>query len=208
LNIKNTNLVIIGAGGFGVEVYGIIDKDLYNVIGFFDDKNNIKNLPLKIIGHEKDIVSLSKNHKIKYGVIAIGDSHKRFEIHNLLMKSEINFPNVIDSSSRIVNSEIGIGSIIYPFSVIMSKCLIGNFTLINSGVTIGHDTRIGDYCNVNPGVNIAGKVSIGNRTLIGIGSIIREGVNIGNDVIVGAGSLVLNDVKDKSTVFGSPARMK
>ena len=38
----------------------------------------------------------------------------------------------------------------------MTDCSIGNSSILNTGVTLGHDVTIGNYCNVGPGVNIAG----------------------------------------------------
>ena len=72
------------------------------------------------------------------------------------------------------------GTIFYPGVVIMNDCRIGKFTLLNSGVTLGHD--------------------------VGIGASIKEKITIGENAVIGAGSVVINDVLDNTTVYGVPAK--
>ena len=46
-------IVLIGAGGFGLEVFNIIDNRLFEIIGFIDlDSKDISGLPVPIIGND------------------------------------------------------------------------------------------------------------------------------------------------------------
>jgi len=206
--IKKIKTVIIGAGGFGREVYHIMENnESYKCIGFIDNNNLLDNLPAPIIGHESSFNDLLSNYSFSNCVIAIGEMKKRKKIFKRIESFSTNFPFIKDSSVRNYSeNNINIGSILYPGVVIMNDCHIGKFTLINSGVTIGHDVFIGDFCNINPGVNLAGKIVIGDGTLIGIGACIKENINIGKNVVIGAGSVVIDDVPDNTTVYGVPAK--
>ena len=198
-------IVIIGAGGFGKEVFHLLDSNLYDCIGFIDYKKE-DDLPAKIIGHEDEMANLVNEYSLQCCVLALGDIKKRKMIFNKIKKLPIEFPNIIDSSVRCFSKDIGNGVIIYPGVIIMNDCKIGKFTLLNSGVTLGHDVIIGDFCNINPGANFAGRIRIGDNVFIGIGASIKENIIIGNNVVIGAGSVVLKDVPDNTMVYGVPAK--
>ena len=200
---------IFGAGGFGREVYhqlaDCIDGELFDCVGFIDCEDK-PGLPVPVIGHENNMDQLLKDYQFLNCVLALGDINKREEVYRKVVKYSLNFPKIVGSSVKCYSKDIAEGVIIYPATVIMNDCKIGRFSLLNSGVTLGHDVVIGDFCNINPGVNLAGRITVGDSTFIGIGSSIKDNVTIGNNVIIGAGSVVLNNVLDNTTVYGVPAK--
>lgn len=44
---------------------------------------------------------------------------------------------------------------------------IGNFNVMNAGVTVGHDSRIGNFNSFMPAVRISGEVTIGECNFLG-----------------------------------------
>ena len=205
MNNKN-NIAIIGAGGFGREVFNLINANQYQCIGFIDYKKTEKELPVPIIGHENDMEKLVFTYSFSNCVIAIGDADQRKNIYTKIKEFDIQFPAIVHSSIQSFSKDIDLGTIIYPGVVIMNNCKIGKFSLLNSGVTLGHDVVIGNFCTINPGAHLAGRITIGNGSFIGIGTSIKEEITIGKNAIIGAGSVVLNDVPDGATVYGVPAK--
>jgi sugar O-acyltransferase (sialic acid O-acetyltransferase NeuD family) len=203
-------IVIIGAGGFGREVYSIINREYYNIVGFIDNTadQNIK-LPAPIIGGD-EVISLLKRDNIANSVcIAIGNMKLRSKLFQIAQSAGLEVPTIIHSSAIILSKiKIGDGSIIYPNVVVMDNCFIGNCVLLNSAVTLGHDVTLGNFSNINPGVNLAGRIKIGNYSMVGIGSSIRENIVIGDNVIIGAGSTVVKNVESDQIVFGVSATIK
>jgi len=203
---SKTKIAIVGAGGFGREVFHLLNHEFYECVGFIDHPDVNESLQVPIIGHESELGKIIADFKISQCIIALGDIQKRTNIVDQIRQYQLNFPLVYDSSITNYSREIGDGTILYPNVVIMNDCNIGQFTLLNTGVTLGHDVTIGDFCNINPGVHLAGRITVGDGTLIGIGASIKENVMIGKNAIIGAGSVVLSDVPDHTTVFGVPAR--
>ncbi len=84
---------------------------------------------------------------------------------------------------------------------------MGNFSIINTGVILEHDSLVGDFTHLAPRVVTGGNVRIGSRTFIGLNATIRDNITIGNNCVIGAGSVVLKDVTDNTTWWGVPARL-
>jgi sugar O-acyltransferase (sialic acid O-acetyltransferase NeuD family) len=203
-------IVIIGAGGFGREVFSIINREQFDIVGFIDnniDENNI--LPAPIIGSDEIIPHLKSEHKVNAVCIALGNMNIRSKLFQIAQAVGLDVPTIIHPSATVLSkNKIGDGTIIYPNVVIMDNCCIGNCVLINSGITLGHDVIIGDFSSINPGANLAGRIKIGRYSMIGIGACIKENLTIGDNVIVGAGSVVVKSVESDRTVFGVPATVK
>jgi sugar O-acyltransferase (sialic acid O-acetyltransferase NeuD family) len=200
-------IVIVGAGGFGREVFQLIDKQKYEPVGFVDHRSDDNNLPSPIIGDDSIISQLKDRYKVSHVCIALGNMERRRIVTENALEAGLLLPPVIHPGSVILSQDlIEGGVIIYPNVVVMNECTIGRGVLLNSGVTLGHDVKIGEFSSISPGVHVAGRIEIGKEVLIGIGSSIKENVKIGNRAIVGAGSVVLNDVPDDTTVCGIPAK--
>ncbi len=79
---------------------------------------------------------------------------------------------------------------------------IGNHTMLDNNIHIGHNTTIGDNCLITAGVIISGNVKIKDNVYIGPGSIISNRITIGNNVKIKIGSTVIKDIEDNIEVSG------
>ena len=190
---------IIGAGGFGKEVYHqILDNYPFEKITFFADDQYAQD----------NILPLSKFDPEKYEVVvAIGDPSTREKVVNNLPKNT-KFFKFIHNSVLILSDDIfiGEGSIICPGSILTCNIKIGKHSHLNLHTTIGHDCIIGDYLTTAPGANISGKCTIGNRVYIGTNSSIRERTNICDDVTIGLNSGVVKHITDSGVYGGTPIK--
>ena len=50
-----TKVAILGAGGFGCEIFHLLDHELYECIGFIECIDASKRLKVPIIGHESEM---------------------------------------------------------------------------------------------------------------------------------------------------------
>ncbi len=79
-------------------------------------------------------------------------------------------------------------------------CLVGPFTEIQKGVSIGARTRVQSHAFV------CELVTIGDDCFIGHGVMFINDTFIADDVVIGAGSVVTRDIATAGTYAGNPAR--
>jgi acetyltransferase-like isoleucine patch superfamily enzyme len=191
---------IIGAGGFGREIYWSMNPvERANAVFFVDDAywdgTNEKILPLSLFEWSKYEV-----------IVAIADSFHRERIVNSLSKSTKYFTHIHPSAQiHGEDVEIGEGSIICAGSIITTNVKIGKHSHINLITTIGHDCIIGDYFTTAPGVQISGNEQIGNRVYFGTRSCIKQKLSVCDDVIIGMNSGVVKSITEPGVYIGTPA---
>lgn len=83
------------------------------------------------------------------------------------------------------------------------------------GVVIGETAIVGDYTLIYQGVTLGGTgkqsgkrhPTLGENVVVGAGAKVLGNIQIGNNVRIGAGSVVLRDVPSDCTVVGIPGRI-
>ena len=207
------NLLIVGAGGLGREIFSWLSHEIKNksghkIIGFLDDNLNALDnysYPVKVIGTIKDYQP-KENEKL---VLAIMEpTFKKQAAYDLLDKNA-KFYNFIHSTAIIGdNTHIGTGCVIGPYCVLYSNVIINDFILINTCSVIGHDSSINSYSSINTQTTIAGSVIIEEGCLIAAGVKIIPQIKIATGCIIGAGSVVTKNMPPNIKAFGIPATVK
>lgn len=208
---KIMDLIIVGAGGMGREIYTWLSQDIQGkpncrIKGFIDDDlNALENYeyPVKIIGRISDY----KPNPQEQFVLSILDPKIKKQIANLLLKKDARFYSLIHPTAIIGhNVTLGIGAIVCPYCILTNDIAIGDFVFMNTNSTVGHDSRIGDYTSINGKVEITGNSEVGSECIFGVGAKLIPGRKIANGATVGAGSVVIRNVNSAKTVFGNPAK--
>jgi sugar O-acyltransferase (sialic acid O-acetyltransferase NeuD family) len=192
---------IIGAGGFGREVYWSLDpNDRINTVFFVDDK----------YWEDKDdlILPLSKFDPNEYQVVvAIGNPVDRY---NLVQKLpvETRYFTHIHPSCQIMGDDvtIGEGSIICAGTIITTNLKLGKHAHLNLQTTIGHDCEIGDYFTTAPGAKISGNCKIRDCVYVGTNSSIKEKLIIHGLTTIGSNAAVVKNIDESGTYVGVPSR--
>lgn len=207
------NLIIFGASGFGREVAWLVERinrvsPTWNLLGFMDDDETIIGSDVNgyhVLGKSEDAV----DYRDSYFVCAIGSSKTREKIVNRLkvINPDILFGTVIDPSVEMSDYvSIGEGSIICAHSIITVNISLGSHVIINLDCTIGHDAIIEDFVTLYPSVNVSGITHIGHAVELGTGMQVIQGKKVGDYSIVGAGAVVVQDIPQKCTAVGIPAK--
>lgn len=205
-------ILIIGASGHAKVIIDIIEKEgKYEIFGLLDSYKKEGNYlyNYKILGTEKDLPELIKNHDITGGIIAIGDNYTRMKIYLDIssMVKNFNFINAIHPSSVIgKNVVIQEGTVIMPGVIINSDTKLGKQCIVNTNSSIGHDCIIKDFTSIAPGVTLAGGVKVAECTAISLGASVLEMVKIGKHTVIGASALVNRNIGSYKKAFGVPAK--
>ena len=204
-NKKTTisDLVIFGTSGFALELSQLMNEH-FNIIGFIGLKPKIE-LPYKYIGGDNKITKIPNNTN---SIVAVGDITTREKIYSKLVKYKKKITSFVHPKCYLDKKiKIPKGLICYPNSTIHAGVLLGFGSLINSNVTIGHETKISKFVNINPGVSLGGRCKISSNVTLGIGSTILNNIKISKNIFVGAGSLVTKDLINQGVYTGIPAKI-
>ena len=205
------NLIIIGARGYGREVYNLATQckefnTEYVIKGFLDDKSDA------LVGFEgyAKILSSVENYFPEENdvfVCALGSVNwKKHYVELILSKGGI-FTNLIHPTSVInYNVKLGKGLIVFMYSNISNDCTIGDYVTIQGFVAIGHDTIIGNWSHLNAYSFMGGYAILDEQVCLHTRATILPNIIIGKKAIIGAGSIVIKNVKENTTVFGNPAK--
>lgn len=189
---------IIGAGGFGREVFASMSKsEQENTVFFVDDS---------YFNGGDNILPLSKFNTAEYKVIvAIGDPVHRRDLVNRLPKDTMYFTHIHPSVQILGDDvEIGEGSIICAGSILTTNIKLGKHTHLNLQTTIGHDCTIGDFFTTAPGAKVSGNCTIENCVYVGTNASIKEKITICSFVTIGLNGGVVKDIKDSGVYVGVP----
>jgi sugar O-acyltransferase (sialic acid O-acetyltransferase NeuD family) len=209
-----TDVVILGAGGCGRELYCIFldaneEKRRWKVLGFVDDKPELQGTVVCDVPVLGGMDWLERNRRKGLQLIcSAGDTRTRRFLAERAAAAGYKFCTLIHPSVRMSKwVELGPGTILMAGCVLTTQVRVGAHTLVNSSSTIAHDSVIGAYCNINPGSRISGSVSFGDGVYFGTGAVIIQGKSVGEWTTIGAGAVVVSDIPSHVTAVGVPCRV-
>lgn len=203
-------LLILGAGGFGREVYNLAlhcktQSNQFIIKGFLDDDNEALD---GFIGYPKVISNINDYvvEKDDVFVCAIGRIDIKKEVCNIIINKGGEFINLIHPTTFInQNVKLGRGILLFMYANISNDCIINDFVTIQGFVGLGHDTEIGEWSHINTYSFTGGGVKIGKEVIVHTRATILPRVKISSNSTIGACSLVIKNVKENTSVFGIPA---
>lgn len=204
------NILLFGAGGHSKVIIDIIlQVKKYNILGYIDYTYSAGEYVngLKVYGSNSEISAIFKNENIAGGVLCTGLNHARMNIVDEVSNeiSEFKWLSVIHPNASISPDVlVGEGTVICSGVCISTGSKIGKYTILNTGSSVDHDNIIEDYASCGPGVVTGGNVNIGFMSYIGIGSIIKHNIKIGKHSVIGGGSYVNKDIGNHALGYGIP----
>ena len=205
------HLIIIGARGFGREVYNSAIESIgygieFDVIGFLDDKKNalenFEGYP-PIISSVEDYIP----QKDDIFICALGEVKWKKYYTQLILKKGGTFFSLIHKDAYISkNVKFGTGCIFLAGSRVHCDVSIDDFVVVQPYAIIGHDVRIGKWCHINAYADCGGGSRLGSEVTLHTHSFVLPKCNVGDGVTLGACSVIITDVESNKTLFGVPAR--
>jgi sugar O-acyltransferase (sialic acid O-acetyltransferase NeuD family) len=204
------NLLIIGAGGFGREMFATARE----AIGYGDDfviKGFLDGNPPALDGYEgyPSIIGTPETYEIEDNdvfITALGNLDSRRRCVAMIEQRGGEFISIVHKTASLgPNVKVDAGSFIAHNVVLTADIEVGRHSCVFHGTVIGHDTKLKDFTHIYSLVSIGGGVRIEDGASVFPGARIVPRVTIGERATVGIGSAVIRNVEPGITVFGVPA---
>ena len=205
------DLYIVGAGGFGREVYGWLgdmdDSSDWRFCGFLDDNSEA----LEGFDYDQGVVAPISDFQVKPSqlfVCGIGNVSTKIKLCQPLIDQGAQFLTVVHPTAVVgKNVRLGQGVVLCPGVILTCDMEVGDMVMINCQSSAGHDVSIGDWCTISAHCDLTGQTKLGRGVFMGSGARIIPGKSVGSGAVVGAGSVVIRSIADGEKVFGNPARV-
>jgi len=150
---REMNLLILGAGSHGEEVYEIARAiRIFKTISFLDDIKTGDN----IIGKWEEVEKLI--NKYPAAITAVGDKLLRRRAQKKLADLGFIIPVLIHPTAMVSpKSSIGPGSVVCASAILDAGSVIGRGCIISSGATVGRNAILPDWSFMNNGEIIVKK---------------------------------------------------
>ena len=202
---------ILGAGGFGREVYGwLLDYPEFGRSlrfgGFLDDDPGALDgfeLEAGIVGSIRDYVP-----KVSHALVCgIGRVDLKRRICQPLREAGAEFPTLVHPTAVVGrNVRLGTGVVLCPRVTLTCDIEVGDFVMINCHSSAGHDVSVGAWSTISAHCDLTGHTVVEEAVFMGSGVSVIPGKRVGREAVVGAGSVVIRSVAAGKKVFGNPAR--
>jgi sugar O-acyltransferase (sialic acid O-acetyltransferase NeuD family) len=207
---RDGDLVIIGAGGFGLEVllYAREARERgwpHTVAGFIDDVvpvGTVVDDGLQVLGTSDDGALLSGG-----AIIAVGDADIRSSLATKVESSGGELVTLTHHTAYVARSAtVGPGSILCPFAMVAAHAVVGRNVSINVYASVGHEAVVGDHVVLSPYSALLGRTHLGVRCYVGTNATVAPGVSVGRQSKMSVGAAVMRDAPAGSLLVGNPAK--
>jgi sugar O-acyltransferase (sialic acid O-acetyltransferase NeuD family) len=201
------DLVIVGAGGFGREVYQwappAFDPAEYRVKGFLSNRPD----DLKGFRIEASVLGDPESYRIEPGdrfLFAIGKPEIKRPLIERLKARGARFATLIHPTAVVAaTAEIGEGVVVCPYCTVSDHVRLEDFAMLNFYASVGHDARIGRYAILSPYATVNGFAVLGDETFLGSHVTVTAGRKLGDGARVSANVAVHADVPARTLVYSA-----
>lgn len=204
------NLIIVGAGGLGLEIQtwfeDALESTSMTLRGFLDDHaGNGASGPghIPVLG-SIDSYAIQENDRF---VCAIGDPATRLNVAARLQAKGAQFATLVHPDARIAkNSRLDEGCVVFPFAIVDAESSIGPHSLLYFRAGVGHHVKLGGGCTVLTNAVVGSRCVLETGAIISIQGFCNSGISVGEFATVGGNSFAVRDLPSRTTALGVPAR--
>ncbi len=206
-------LVIVGAGGLGGEVYeyalDTFTHGEYTIAGFLDDLRS--DYPSAGLTRVPVLGSIADHFpgETEWFLIAIGDPVARYRVASKLRSRNARFATLVHPLAYVASSaSIADGCIVAPFATIGARAQLEEFVHVHYYASAAHDSLIGAYVSLSPYAVANGGAQLAEGSFLGSRAIVNPKKRVGKYAKVTAGSVVYQDVAAGTIAHGNPAKVR
>jgi sugar O-acyltransferase (sialic acid O-acetyltransferase NeuD family) len=209
------DVIIVGAGGFGREVYqwaaALLRGPNYQFKGFIDD-----NLDINQTSADPNILGTIHGSNNQYNIqesdrfiYAVGNIENKRSIVEGLQERGAKFISLIHPTAVIAETAtLGEGVVVCPFALVSDRAVISDFAMINFYASCAHDTQVGKYAILSPYATLNGYVELEDEVFLGTHATVTASCKIGCRTKISTSSAAMADIPSNSIVFGVPGKHK
>lgn len=184
-------VIILGAFQETVELCELCGLEIVGIVDNGQDKS-FSGYP--ILGSDEDRFVLAKHYQDALLVNGPDSSRVKKKLFDLYTILGFRFATVVSPKANISKTAIiGEGSIIQSGVNVSSNAKIGCFCKLNFNANIMHDVTVGDFTIIAPNVVVLGRSQIGNEVYIGANSTIEHDTVIENGIRIQSASYIVNN---------------
>jgi sugar O-acyltransferase (sialic acid O-acetyltransferase NeuD family) len=186
-DIQDNRIIILGAGGQGMEILDIINKtNVFDFVGFVDPSGASEYFGHRILGNDDHLDEI-RAQGIKFAAIAAGwlNIDRTKKLIEKVLKAGFNLPNLVHPTAYVYPTAKLLGGVqVFANSVVGANAEIGFASVVQNLALISHDSKIGRAVFIAPGAKIAGNVKVGDFAIIGMNASVYLRVEIESERIV------------------------
>lgn len=171
----NNNLLIVGAGTYGVVASEIaFDMGYFEKIDFVDDERKITPNGIKVVGTTRDIEELAVNYRNI--IVAIGNPEVRLSLlKNIKEETPYRIVSLVSPKAYVSPSaQIMGGCIVEPMAVVHAGCVISVGCIISAGAVVNHVSMCCEGVHVDCNATVEGYSLVLAGTKVGCGEIYKR----------------------------------
>ncbi len=198
------DVLILGAGGLGRELYHWAKAAGFQPIGFIDD--NLR--ALDAFPEYPAICGTLETVPLTAPVLCgIGNNAIRIPCVKKLKARGATFATCIHPQALVLEgSTFGEGAIVAPFAYVACNVETGDFPFLQSGSVLGHDVKAGDFLRMDTTAFVGGFARLGDNVTLYTGAKVMPERTVGDNATLGAASLLITNLPADTTAFGVPAQ--
>lgn len=137
-------LLILGAGGFGREVYELArEAGKFQEIAFLDDQSQDP----RVVGRCDEYQQFRKNYT--HALAAFGNNRLRLEWGRKLEEAGYRLPVLCHPTAYVSPSaRLEAGTVVLPHANILAGVRVGRCCIVNTGAIADHDSCLEDGCHL------------------------------------------------------------
>lgn len=187
------HLIIVGAGGFGLEVASYAEDIIrmrgvgFSIVGFLDDAKprGSTHGTYPVLGNTEGELAPDALY-----VIALGRPEPRRAMVEKLRGRGAKFATLMHPAAYISSTAtIGLGSIIAPFASIGPNAVLGAQVVVNTHASVAHDAQVGDCSVLAQHAALDGFAELDANVFIGMHAVIGSRGKIAAGASVAAGAV-------------------
>jgi sugar O-acyltransferase (sialic acid O-acetyltransferase NeuD family) len=201
-------LALYGAGAMGREFRQIAEESGdWSEIVFIDDHAQAETLAGCPVCRFQVFRAKYAPADVRF-VVAIGEPKFRREAFERMTLAGYKGGVLVHSSAAISpDAGVGEGTAVCQGVFVGSQARVGRNCYLSRNASVGHDAVVGDHTRLGVNAFVGGHAVIGENAFIGAGAMLKDRIHIGSTSIVALGAVVFDDVPDRATVIGNPARI-